>query len=65
MKDEYNLLKEYNKIRRRFKNEDGEKHCYCGHTDYCSCGNPGQSEYYINKERIDKHVLKFNIDENN
>ena len=28
------------KLREKSKNEYGEKLCYCGHTDKCSCANP-------------------------
>jgi len=28
------------KVREQSKDEHGEKLCYCGHTDKCSCGNP-------------------------
>lgn len=28
------------RIREQSKDEYGEKLCYCGHTDKCSCANP-------------------------
>jgi len=28
------------RLRENGKDEDGEKLCYCGHTDKCSCSNP-------------------------
>ena len=32
-----------------YRNQQKEKDCYCGHTDTCDCGNPGLSEFKINK----------------
>jgi hypothetical protein len=35
--EQQKIVDNYNKIR--------ENKCYCGHTDECSCGDPGISEF--------------------
>ena len=30
-------------LREKSKDEFGEKLCYCGHTDKCSCSNPDEN----------------------
>lgn len=46
MKNE-KILKKYNK--KRNKQPEKEKHCYCGHTTTCDCGNPSIYEFNANK----------------
>ena len=41
----YNVIARFSygywiKLREKSKDEYGEKLCYCGHTDKCSCANP-------------------------
>ena len=37
------------RLREKSKDEYGEKLCYCGHTDKCSCANP------------DKHLFRESV----
>ena len=49
------------KLRDKNKDEFGEKLCYCGHTDKCSCSNPDIKTF---KESCDRGTIILN-DPNN
>lgn len=43
----YNVIARFSygywiRLRKKSKNEFGEKLCYCGHTNKCSCSNPSK-----------------------
>ena len=44
------------------KDKYGEKLCYCGHTDRCTCGNPDKElfEYNLKRGVIFPFVSIFN-----
>ena len=37
-----NIINDWISLREKSKDEFGEKLCYCGHTDKCSCSNPDE-----------------------
>lgn len=45
------------KLRELSKDEFGDRICYCGHTDKCSCANPSIT---IFKDSIERGVLDVN-----
>lgn len=62
----YNIISRFSykywiRIREKSKDEHGEKFCYCGHTDKCSCSNPDKKLY---RESL-KHGTIILFDKNN
>ena len=51
------MYKKWIKLREASKDEYGDKICYCGHTDMCSCSNPDKTLF---KESINRGVLNPN-----
>ena len=52
IKEQKRIVDNYNKIR--------GNNCYCGHTDKCSCGNPGIYEFQSSLETnsINENILE-------
>lgn len=50
----FEIIEKYHvfiKTRDTLRNEDREQLCYCGHTNYCTCGNPTLQMFRENYER--------------
>ena len=48
--------KEWLKLRDASKDEFGDKLCYCGHTNLCSCGDPS---FGLFKESVENGTIKL------
>ena len=49
------------KLRDDSKDEFGDKLCYCGHTDLCSCSNPDRTTF---KESVERKAIILNDPKN-
>ena len=52
----YNVIARFSykywiRLREKSKDEYGEKLCYCGHTDKCSCSNPDKQLFIESVKR--------------
>lgn len=51
------IYKDWLNLRRSSVDEIGDKLCYCGHTDKCSCADPGETLF---KESVERGTIILN-----